>query len=182
MYDEICRSGMDVAHQLRDDILKINFKEHFKGDSSSVDPLIIAALKDCYKPRCYSISYDCFKKGFAFDPASALAFLHEQAANFESKGYLAVVDPLTFSITYTRRRVEINRYEGEANPELINKDFDSRHDISAIHSAREINSDGTVPGPEPIALPAVSQDVPEIQTAISPSVSLDNSTNPVNIE
>lgn len=177
-YEEICRSGMDVGHTLRDDLLRVNFKEHFAGDRSQVDPLIIAALQDCYKPRCYSISYDCFRKGFAFDPQSAVKFLNEQAANFAKKGYFAQVNENNFSITYTRRRVEINYHDGPENPDMINQDFDSRQQILDTTTVRDINSDGTVPetsigsisvdlGNNPIAAPEVSS-----------AVNLDNSQNP----
>lgn len=163
-YEEVCESGLDVAHTLRDDILKISFKERLNPSDDSIDPTIIAAIAACYKPQCYSISYDCFKKGFAFDSTKALEFLTEQAKKFTEKGYFAVVNSYNFSVKYSRRRIEIEKYMGE-NPSITNPIWDAKLDITSTEKLREINKDGTVPE-EPAALPVdiiqtLDQVVPE---------------------
>ena len=150
-YEEVCESGLDVAHTLRDDVLKVSFKERLNSSDSSIDVTIMDAILACYKPQCYSISYDCFKKGFAFDPTKALAFLNVQAHKFTEKGYFAVVNEYNFTVKYSRQRNEIERYVGE-HPNITNSIWDAKKEITSTEKFRDINKDGTVPE-EPVALP-----------------------------
>ena len=142
-YEEVCKSGLDLGHTLRDDILKISFKEKLDRSDHWIDRTIISAIGACYRPQCYSISYGCFKKGFAFDTKKAIQFLNEQARKFTEKGFYAVVDQYNFSVKYSRRRIEIERYLGE-NPNITTPIWDAKQDITSTKKLRNINNDGRV--------------------------------------
>ena len=105
-YTELCTSGMDVAHQIREDIFKVTIAQE---DSSDLNTLKIAdAIRSCYKPKCYSISYECFDKGLAMDYGHALKVLQAQTKILEENNYSATLDPYTMTIKYSKLNPELN--------------------------------------------------------------------------
>ena len=104
-YVELCESGLDVSHELRNDLFRVSISE----TEGVVDPqVIVQAIKKCYKPNCYSIAYECFQKGLSFDVKKAVLFMKTKVAQLKEQGYNAYIDYFHMAVKYTKVENRIN--------------------------------------------------------------------------
>jgi hypothetical protein len=104
-YIEICEKGLVQAEGFAQDFVKVILDE----EDGEFTPLEIAkAVRDCYKPKCYSIAYKCFQDGLYFDPVKARKYLEGVRDDMVSRGFKAFLDLETMSIKYQKLNIEVN--------------------------------------------------------------------------
>lgn len=104
-YEQVCTSGLDAAHQIREDLFRISLTEEHDGQIST--PEVINAIMDCYRPKCYSVAYECLKKGLYFDFQEAEAFLIQKRDELAAQHYSVSIDYTTMSLKYSRLSYDV---------------------------------------------------------------------------
>lgn len=105
-YEKVCESGLDIAHTMRDDMFKVSLTEEHEGQIST--PEVINAINDCYRPKCYSVAYECFQKGLHFDFNDAKEFLEKKKLELQKQYYNVTIDYMTMSLKYSKLRYEVS--------------------------------------------------------------------------